>query len=454
MQKLLPVWLFLLCLLLGSLFVMAFGWVVKQTLGGDARFGHIGTAVVAIASFPDMVRTAFREIDTDPDANYRVPRTSADLSAFRPIRARPGIDIQGLMVRADDAALARTPGWRILVGGFVINGEFHQAALALSPELEVVKTWILTEEDIQGQKPQSLFGNFVHGFALLKDGSVIVSFDVGVSLQRFDQCGKRMWAIGGPYDHSVSLDESGEFVWTLRKGEILDEVVKVSTADGQIARSISMADIIAANPAIDILEIRQQEDNWGNGNPRNRSEKWTFDPFHLNDVEPLPAALADRFPDFEAGDLLMSARSLNLVFVVDPDTLEVKWWRSGGWRRQHDPDWEPTGEISIYDNRMSRDYSRILSIAPAATLPKVVFDGHVNDFYSRIRGKHQFTSAGNLLITSPQQGRAFEVDPNGKVVFEMFNTRPGSEEYNYPLSETLWFPAEAFDFSKDPSCAN
>jgi Arylsulfotransferase (ASST) len=454
MQKLLPVWLFLLCLLLGGLFVVVFGWTVKHTLGGGDRFRRLGQTAVAIASFPDLVRTAFTAIDQDPDSHFRVPRTSADLSAFHPIKAQPGIDVRGLLVRTDSAALARASGWRVLVGGFVINGEFQQAALALSPELEIVKTWILTENDIPGQKPQPPFGKFVHGFALLKDSSVIFSFDVGVSLQRLDRCGRRIWAVGGTFDHAVSLDDAEQFVWTLRKGEQLDAVIKVATTTGEIVRRISMGDIIAANPMIDILEIRQQEDNWGNGNPMNLPEKWLYDPFHLNDVEPLPAAIADRFTGFKAGDLLLSARSLNLVFVVDPDTLAVKWWRSGAWRRQHDPDWEPTGEISIYDNRMSRDYSRIVSIAPAATVPRVLFDGRVNDFYSRIRGKHQFTKAGNLLIASPQQGRVFELDPNGKVVFEMFNTKPGSKEFNYPLSEAIWFPSDSFDFAKELSCAN
>jgi len=454
MQKLLPVWLFLLCLLLGGLFTMVFAWSVKDTLGGGHRFGRLGEAAVAVASFPQMVKSSFTEIEADPDANFRVPRTSADLAEFRPLRTKSGVDVQGLMVRADQAALSRTSGWRVLVGAFTIDGKFNHAALVLSPELEIVKIYKLSEDNIPGQKPGPPMSKFVHGFNILKDGSVIFAFDMGVSLQRFDRCGKRIWAVGGGFDHAATLDEGEKFVWTLRKDETMSEVVKVATATGEIVRRITMDDIIAANPTIDILEIRQQDDNWGNGNPRNKREIWLGDPFHLNDVEPLPAAIADRFPGFKAGDLLLSARSLNLVFVVDPETLEVKWWRMGAWRRQHDPDWEPTGEISVYDNRMSRDYSRIVSIVPASQKTRIVYDGRANDFYSRIRGKHQFTAAGNLLISSPQQGRVFEVEPNGQVVLEIYNTKPGSDEFNYPLSEAIFFPSDAFDFAQDFSCAN
>src|SRR5262245_4866674 len=338
-QKLLPVWLFLLCLLLGALFTVFFAWSVKTTLAGNTRLGRVGKAAVVIASFPDTVRLSLREMHEDADWKLRVLRTGADLSPFQPIKKRPGIQIQGPVVRADQAALARASGWRVLVGGFVIDGEFTHAALALSPELEVVKVWKLPEKDIQGREPLPPFGKYIHGFALLKDGSVIYSFDDGVSLQRFDACGGRIWAIAGDFHHAVTLDADEKFAWTLRverAGErVLHEtVIKVATATGEIVRRITMEDIIAANPTLRIFDIREKDRNfvWENENRRNTSEEWLDDPFHLNDVEPLPAAIADRFEGFEAGDLLMSSRSLNLIFVVDPDTLVVKWWRLGAWR--------------------------------------------------------------------------------------------------------------------------
>jgi len=451
MQKLIPVWLLLLCLLLGAVSTVMFGWSVKT--GRPARFG-LGDAAVAVASFPDMVQRTFKQVRSDPDSKIRVPRTSADLKEFVPMKVRPGIDLQGLMVRADQAAVARASGWRILVGAFTIEGQLKNAALALSPELEIVHVWLL-EQDIEGKKtpPGRVFP---HGFAMLSDGSIIYSFDMGSSLQRVDRCGKRIWSVGGPFGHAVSLDDDERYAWVLKDymDGVLGEVNRVATATGEVVGRITMDEIIAANPSVDILEIRRKDDNWVTGNPRRTTDDWLDDPFHTNDVEPLPAAIADRFAGFEAGDLLISARSLNLVFVLDPDTLEIKWWRTGPWRRQHDPDWQPTGEITVYDNQMNRDYSRIVGIHPASQETRVVFDGRINDFYSRIRGKHQVTAAGNLLITSSQQGRIFELDENGQVAFEIYNTKPGSDKFNYPLSEAIWFPTDAFDFAKDSSCKN
>lgn len=459
MQKLLPVWLFLLVLLLGALFTMAFAWTVKGSLSGTPRFGKLGQAAVAIASFPDTARLALTEVRSDPDASFRVPRP-VKLTGYAPLKNRPGVTLSGPVVRADPAALARTAGWRVLIGSFGIDGEFSHGAALLSPELEVVKTWKLPEQDIEGQNPRPPYGKFVHGFALLHDGSVIFSFDVGVSLQRFDACGKRVWVIPGEFHHAVALDESQKFAWALRDedtdGALAHAtVLKVDTATGAILQRIAMDEIIAKNPNLHILDIRARDDNWANGNPRNSKTQWLKDPFHLNDVEPLPSALASHFTDegFAPGDLLLSVRSLNLVIVVDPQSLLVKWWHMGAWRRQHDADWQPTGEISVYDNRMDLGYSQIVAIDPESESMRVLYDGRATDFYSRIRGKHQLAATGDLLVSSPQQGRVFEVQPDGKMALEIYNPKPGSDNYNYPLSEIQWFPSDSFDPAKDFSCA-
>ena len=297
----------------------------------------------------------------------------------------------------------------------------------------------------------------MHGFALLTDGSVIFSFIPGVTLQRVDACSRRVWSTQGSFHHAVSPANDENFVWALRDEPVNEKVVnetivRVAVATGEIVKRISVDDIVAANPTIDILQIKQRDDNWGNGNPRNKPEVWEYDPLHLNDVEELPATYAGRFDGFAAGDLLVSVRNLNLIFVIDPETLKVKWWHSGAWRRQHDTDWEPNGTISLLDNRLSRDYSRIVRITPFSNQVEVALDGRTNDFYTRIRGNHQFTAAGNLLVASTQQGRAFEVDRDGQSVFELYSTRPGSDEYNYPLSDAQWFALDSVDLEKDYAC--
>lgn len=176
------------------------------------------------------------------------------------------------------------------------------------------------------------------------------------------------------------------------------------------------------------------------------------DHYHPNDIEPLPPDLAGSFPQFAVGDLLVSLRSINLIFVVDPDSLKVKWWRMGPWRRQHDPDWQQDGRITVYDNNMHRSPSRIVAISPQTFQTEVLANGTDLDFYSWNRGKHQITPGGNLLITIPNQGRVIELDQDGEIVFEFLNSFDQGSNENLLVSEALYLPEDFFEFEEFPSC--
>ena len=171
---------------------------------------------------------------------------------------------------------------------------------------------------------------------------------------------------------------------------------------------------------------------------------WTHDAFHPNDIDPLPEALVDLYPGFAAGDLLISLRSLNLVFVLDPDSREVKWWRAGLGRRQHDPDWNSRGTITNYNNNMHRRHSSIIEVDPHSMERRLRVDGADYDFYNWHRGKHDELPGGQFLITSPEQGRAFEVDADGRVIFDFHNA---FSETHGPLgiAEARFLPLDYFD---------
>jgi hypothetical protein len=104
----------------------------------------------------------------------------------------------------------------------------------------------------------------------------------------------------------------------------------------------------------------------------------------------------------------------------------------------------PSGEIMVFNNRMGRDYSEIIAIDPETNKTRVVHDGRDTNFYSRIRGKVQQLDNGALVVTSPQQGRTFEVNPEGEVVLEIVNTKPDDDDFNYVISEQKWLPPDYF----------
>jgi hypothetical protein len=142
-------------------------------------------------------------------------------------------------------------------------------------------------------------------------------------------------------------------------------------------------------------------------------------------------------------------RAINLIFVLDPDTAKVKWWRVGLARRQHDPDWLADGTISIFDNNMHRGFSRILRVDPASLEVRTTLEGQDFWFYSWHRGKHQVHSGNHQLVTSAAQGRVFEVDETGNLVFDFLNLY-SPERGALVVSEARFLP-EGY-FKKLPAC--
>lgn len=455
----------------GSILVLAIGvgiallgaMVHAERGGGVAVLSSVGHGVRAFGNgtyelFRSVYETS-RQVDHETHANLIEPVGFPLDDDLAPIRTAAGIDLAGVHVRHGAAASA---GWRVVVGMFELDGERVHAALALDPEMTVRHVWHLHERGVEvpeGVEVQTPFYKFPHGFALLRDGSVIFGFDHGKSLRRFDVCGREQWTRTGGYHHAVTYDPGTDTVWALRAGpaeepgvpideNFRDYIVELDAADGRTLRQFHLHDIMAANPDIDVLGIRQVDD------ADRDVPKWSHDPHHMNDVDPLPAALADRFPGFEPHDLLLSFRSLNLVMAVDPDTAAVRWYRFGMARRQHDPDWLPDGRILVFDNNMNRGASRIVAIDPTTYAVDELVDGAAYDFETGIRGKHQRLPDGTVAITSAMQGRVFEVAPDGSVAFELVNFRdPVTREEIVVVSEAHWVPPDWFAFETFPDCA-
>jgi len=421
---------------------------------GEARtFAAVGRAAHGVgADTIALVRSVYdtgRQVGQDSHAQLIEPVTFPLDPGLAPVRTASGVDLAHLYVRRTPAA---RPGWRLIVGMFALAGERRHAVLALDPEMTVRHVWPLHErgvevpDEIQIQTP---FYKFPHGFAPLPDGSIVFGFDHGKSLRRFDACGRELWTRVGGFHHAVTYDPTTHSLWTLRGGQAqepgvpLDEdfheyIVELDADDGATLRQFHLDDVMAANPELDVLGVRQLDDH-----ERDRP-KWAQDPHHINDVDPLPTALADRFAGFEAGDLLLSFRSLNLVAVVDPDTLAIRWWRGGFVRRQHDPDWLPDGRLLVFDNNMNRGPSRIVAIDPADFAVERLVHGADHHSNTGIRGKHQRLPDGTIAITSAMQGRVFEVAPDGSVAFELVNFLDDSKAEVIVVSEATWLPADAF----------
>jgi len=116
-----------------------------------------------------------------------------------------------------------------------------------------------------------------------------------------------------------------------------------------------------------------------------------------------------------------------MVAVMDPHSLEIRWWAQGPWIQQHDPDFTTEGEISVYNNNRGRS-------------------GRLDPehrFYSSYMGKHNYLENKAMQVAVPWEGRALEFDKEGNLILEINNVF--SEEFNAFVADYTWLSPDFFD---------
>jgi hypothetical protein len=283
-------------------------------------------------------------------------------------------------------------------------------------------------QHVQGRRlPNNDWDTEIHGAALLPDGDVVFNFD-RYGLQRLDRCGDLVWKLPYMTHHAVFVSDDGH-LWvpgTRYHAEPVSSLPGMAPPfeedtfleikpDGKVLREVSLLELFYANELEALLFANGQAtiDLGSHG-----------DLLHLNDIEILSKSDAAAFPLFEAGDIMLSLRNLNLVMVIDPATEAVRWTQTGPWIRQHDPDFLPDGRIMVFDNRRDESGrqvfggSRILAIDPGTREIQTLYEGSEEaPFFSNVKGKQQLLANGDVLITEAEGGRAFEVTPDGRIVW-------------------------------------
>jgi len=418
----------------------------------------------AVAKFQVFPHTQLEHLVKEVQAFYAGDPTEGDLSVAQKLKndmgiwferwfyeypatavanARP-LEYDPLSRRKDPALVYVDPGqrsgYRVIVGAFDLEDAFW-GALLLNPDGQAIHHWALTTRHLPTNKAKGQLKN-LYGVHVFRDGSVIFNMqEDGGGIVKVDACGEVVWSIPGSYHHAISPDGEGYF-WSFTGSQrsFDQNMIRVNVQTGEVNQIIEMSKVRAANPDLHIWDLNDAIYR------NDKKLKLSGNMAHGNDIDPLPAALVDKFPGFQAGDLAISYATTNLVFVLDPKTLKVKWWRIGITDHQHDPDWEPDGRIAIFSNNYrSEDYSNIVAVDPVTSKYEVIVRGRDLQFKSLINGRHQLTAFGTRIITSSKQGWVFEVDGQGKIVFSFVNNVDTERGRAMHLSEAWRFPEDYFD---------
>lgn len=245
----------------------------------------------------------------------------------------------------------------------------------------------------------------------------------GHGIVKLDARSNVLWSHRGGIHHDLEVLPNGD-IWVLdREGKILprinpekgvlEDMVTVLDPQGRVRRKISLLEAFERSRYASLLETMEREG----------------DIFHTNTLEVLDGRFADRHPAFREGNVLVSVLRLNALAILDPNREEIVWAKTGSWRRQHQPTFLDKGNLLLFDNLgAGRTRSRVLEIDPLSGETVWQYGGTPGvDFLSKTLGSCQRLPNGNTLLTESENGRAIEVTPEGRIVWELYNPHRAGE---------------------------
>ena len=260
---------------------------------------------------------------------------------------------------------------------------------------------------------------------LFPDGGILAIHE-GIGMIRLDRDSRLVWQYPGKAHHDVHVLPDGR-IWTLGREALIiprvnpevpsmDDYLVELTADGEELRKLSVLECLERGGQDELLaEMKRGKEL-----------------FHTNSIEVLDGRIAERAPEFAAGNLLISLRHLNAICVVDPDERRVVWSMTGDFVAQHDPKVLPGGTLLLYDNRGKGEISTVYELDPASREVVWSYSGTPEaPFYSKTCGTAYRLENGNTLINESDGGRAFELAPDGAIVWEFFNPARGGPELEF-----------------------
>jgi hypothetical protein len=318
---------------------------------------------------------------------------------------------------------------------------------------EVVHQWSVSFSGIWPSPPQfngrhindskvCIFG--CHPFA---NGDLLVVFHSlefqarGCGLAKVDKDSKLIWSYAANIHHDVVVGDDG-IIYAIDQRPVysrprelesvplpwfVDYLVMLSPDGKEVNEPISILDALRNSPYSKLLTpLETPITPVAKGALTDKDLKDLREAqnvLHTNSVSVLSREMASKFPNFKAGQVLLSMRSLDAIAVLDPPTGSIVWGACGPWHFQHDAQFLNNGHMLLFDNLGSPHGSRVLEFEPqSASFPWSYPEFGNAPFKSGVRGMAQRLPNGNTLIVNSEEKQMFEVTQNHEVVWN-FNAK-------------------------------
>jgi hypothetical protein len=328
--------------------------------------------------------------------------------------------------------------------------------------------------------PSPLGDEQIHWFRchLFPNGDLLAIYQAdndtpsGYGLVKLNKDSKLLWKYDGRVHHDLDVDEKGT-IYTLthqlkRQAPtgldylptpyVADSLVLLSP-DGREVESVPVAEAIRDSAYSLLLSTSIAE----HALPKDRAQLTSSfeaflqpakgDHFHTNSVKVLTQARARKFPLFQAGQVLISLRSLHAIAVLDVRKRSLVWAALGPWRIQHEAEFLDNGHLLLFDNHGWSKGCRVIEYDPVTqAIPWVYSDAGSALFHAAFRGTQQRLPNGNTLIVDPDNRRLFEVTEGKELVWENFCSlppvRPNQQVAGRAITSARRYSADELTFLK------
>ena len=423
-------WILYLVIVIGLLFAIFFGVLVRQELIGSIKLGPISKSALFLAEIPTNVKKYFANDfllgDRFPEI-YGFKGKGLDNESYILLPRYSGELQQGIVELVDLKTFKVLHTW---------NPDFDYLNSLLDLSNEEFK-YINRDYNDSRHIPSQPY--------LTEDGGLITN---GI-FRKIDSCSNLVWQVDKDiYHHSIEKDADGNF-W------VPSHIYPSNLPEEKIGRNNRFKDdgITKISPFGEILFEKSITELFIENNMEYLlfsvgDRQFDFDPIHLNDIQPV---IKDS-EYWKKGDVFLSLRHQSMIILYRPSTNKIIWKVAGYTFHQHDVNILDEYRISIFNNN-SKDFSKGDVVDGNNEL--LIYDFKTNQYKSYLNesfiredirtitgGSGLILNGEDLFISESDYGRYIYINSDGTVLWQYSNRRENGEKFASGLPRILVKPNE------------